>query len=136
MLRILTILLLFAVLNPMHTIAAGYNELELKTLFTTPAERQAINAERRGGTSNNGEVIISGPTSIQLDGYVSRSDGSSVVWMNGKNTMDNSMIDGVKIYSDSVNNKSSIPVMVDGRMVYLKPGETWSEESGIVDDSR
>jgi hypothetical protein len=29
------------------------------------------------------------------------------------------------------NNK--IPMRVDGRMVYVKPGETWSEGTGVSD---
>lgn len=120
-----------------NVIAASYNEQALKTLFTTPTERQAINAERRGSQPSNSEDIITGPTSVQINGIVSRSNGKSVVWMNGRNTQNNTMIDGVKVYSNSMNaNNSRIPVMVDGRMVYLKPGETWSEESGVVDNNK
>ena len=116
--------------------ASGFNEQTLKSLFTTPAERQAINAERRGRQGGS-EEIITGPTSVQVNGIVSRSDGKSVVWMNGRNTMNNSMIDGVKVYANSMKKSNSkIPVMIDGRMVYIKPGETWSEETGIVDETQ
>ena len=113
--------------------AAGFSEQSLKKLFTTPSERQNLNASRRGGQA--GDFFVSGPASVQVNGIVSRSDGKSVVWINGKNTMDNSMVDGVKVYSNSMKKNSRIPVRVDGRMVYVKPGETWSEETGVVEDN-
>lgn len=113
--------------------ASGFNEQMLKQLFTTPSERQSINATRRGGQS--GDFFVSGPASVQVNGIVSRSDGKSVVWVNGKNTMNNSMVDGVKVYSNSMKKNNKIPVRVDGRMVYVKPGETWSEETGVVDNN-
>lgn len=113
--------------------AVGYNEQMLKQLFTSPSERQSLNSTRRGGQSS--DFYVSGPASVQVNGIVSRSDGKSVVWINGKNTMNNSMVDGVKVYSNEMKNNNKIPVRVDGRMVYVKPGETWSEETGVVDDN-
>ena len=69
-------------------LASGFDEQSLKTLFTTPGERHAINAERRGGLARDGAEVITGPASVQLDGIVSRSNGRSVVWVNGRNTLD------------------------------------------------
>jgi hypothetical protein len=126
-------ILIFTILLSAHASAEGFSEQSLKTLFTTPSERQAINANRRGGQSTGG--FVSGPASVQVKGIVKRGDGKSVVWVNNKNTMDNSMVDGVKIYSNSMNKSNKIPVRVDGRMVYVKPGETWSEETGVVEDN-
>ena len=127
-------IIILTLLFSQHVNAAGFNEQLLKTLFTSPAERQDINAARRGGQSS-GDGYVSGPASIQVNGIVSRSDGKSVVWVNGKNTMNSSMVDGVEVYSNAMNQKNKIPVRVDGRMVYVKPGETWSEETGVVEDN-
>lgn len=127
--HIIIITLLFST----FTMADGFNEQSLKNLFTTPAERQAMNSTRRGGQSD--DFFVTGPASVQVNGIVSRSDGKSVVWINGKSTLNNSMVDGVKVYSDSMKNNGKVPVRVDGRMVYVKPGETWSEETGVVEDN-
>lgn len=127
--HIIIITLLFST----FTMADGFNEQSLKNLFTTPAERQAMNSTRRGGQSD--DFFVTGPASVQVNGIVSRSDGKSVVWINGKSTLNNSMVDGVKVYSDSMKKNGKVPVRVDGRMVYVKPGETWSEETGVVEDN-
>ena len=118
-------LLLLPMLLCSYANADGFDEQSLKTLFNSPSERKAINATRRGG----GGGFVSGPASVELKGVVKRSDGKSVVWINNKNTMNNSMVDGVKVYPNAMNKNNKVPVRVDGRMVYVKPGETWSEDS-------
>ena len=124
--RILILTMLFG----SYANADGFDEQSLKTLFNSPSERKAINATRRGG----GGGFVSGPASVELKGVVKRSDGKSVVWVNRKNTMENTMIDGVKVYPNAMNKNNKIPIRVDGRMVYVKPGETWSEETGVTED--
>lgn len=131
--RMIKHLIVFTLLSSSSVMATGYSEQMLKQLFTKPSERQGLNATRRGGQSS--DFYVSGPSSVQVNGIVSRSDGKSVVWVNGKNTMNNSMVDGVKVYSNEMKKNNKIPVRVDGRMVYVKPGETWSEETGVVDDN-
>jgi hypothetical protein len=127
-------LLIFAMLFCPCANAAGFNEQSLKTLFTSPPERQTINAARRGGQSS-GSDFVPGPAGVHVKGIMKRSNGKSVVWINNKNTMNSSMVDGVKVYSNAMNKNNKIPVRVDGRMVYVKPGETWSEETGVVEDN-
>ncbi len=123
-------ILILMLLSGSCAVAEGFNEQSLKTLFTSPSERKAINATRRGDGS-----FMSGAASAQLKGVVKRSDGKSVVWLNRKNTMDNTMIDGVKVYPNAMKKNKKVPLMVDGRMVHVKPGESWSEETGVVEDN-
>lgn len=117
-----------------YATAKKYSEHELRTLFTSPQEREKIDNNRESGVSVDGEVT--GPSSVQVNGIVKRTNGKSVVWVNGKSTLDNAMIDGVKVYSNASNANNKIPVMIDGRKVYMKPGESWSEESGVSDVGR
>ena len=116
--------------------AVQYKEQQLMTLFNTEAERQAINAARRGEQQQRPREVETplGPTNIHINGIVSRSGGKSVVWANGRSTLKNSMVDGVKIYSDKMKSNHIIPVMIDGRMVYIKPGESWSQKADTEDD--
>lgn len=119
-------------ISPLGVTAQEYSEQSLKTLFTSQQERKTLENNRRGNYySNQQESAVS--SSVQINGILKRSNGKSVVWLNGKSTMDNSMVDGVKVYSNSINDKFKIPVIIDGRKVYIKPGETWSEDTGISD---
>ena len=119
-------------LIPVQVMAQEYSEQSLKTLFHSPQERQAIESDRKvGGPSE--ERAFAAPSSVQINGMVKRSNGKNVIWINGKNTMDSSMVDGIKVYPGSINKNNKIPVMIDGQKVYIKPGETWSEDSGISD---
>ncbi|MDT8452258.1 MAG: hypothetical protein RQ936_05875 [Gammaproteobacteria bacterium] len=117
---------------PLQATAQQYSEQSLKTLFTTPQQRQAIDSDRRNSRAS-GNQIQDGPSSIQLNGIVKRSNGKSVVWINGRNTMDSTNVEGYKVYSNAINAGNKTPVMVDGKKIYLKPGETWSEGAGVSD---
>jgi len=125
-----TRILILILLSSSHATAEGFNEQSLKTLFTSASERKAINATRRGAGG-----FMPGAASVQVKGVVRRSDGKSVVWLNRKNTMDNTMIDGVKVYPNAINKNNKVPIMVDGRMVHVKPGESWSEDTGVTEDN-
>ncbi|MCW8830522.1 MAG: hypothetical protein OQK32_03270 [Gammaproteobacteria bacterium] len=128
--RINIFLMIMAVLAG-QAIAKEYDEKSLRTLFTSQQERQEIDSNKRASDKTEEQVIV-GPASVQINGVVKRSKGKSVVWINGKSTMENSTVDGVKVYSNAINSKNKVPVMVDGERIYLKPGETWSEEAGVV----
>lgn len=126
------LLLLLGLLTPLQLIAQEYSEQSLKTLFTSQQERQEIENGRRGNNFSGDQGLV-GPSSVQINGMVKRSNGKSVVWVNGKSTLDNSMVDGIKVYSKSIRTNNKIPMMIDGKKVYIKPGETWSEDTGISD---
>ena len=123
-------LFLVGLFFPLQTVAQDYSEHSLRTLFTSQQQRQNIEGERRGSNLSEEQALV-GPSSVQINGVVKRSNGKSVVWVNGKNTMDSSTVDGVRVYSNSINAQNKVPIMIDGRKVYIKPGETWSEETGI-----
>lgn len=115
---------------PLQVVAQDYSEQSLRTLFTSQQQRQDIEADRRGSNLSEEQVLV-GPSSVQINGVVKRSNGKSVVWVNGKNTLDSPMVDGVKVYSNSISAQNKVTVMIDGRKIYIKPGETWSEETGV-----
>ena len=123
------ILLLLCICLPLQVIAQEFSEQSLKTLFTSMQERQAIDSGRRANKSSDGQSLVE-PSSVQINGIVKRSNGKSVVWANGKNTMDSSIVDGVKLYPGSISVNNKVPVMIDGKKVYIKPGETWTQDTG------
>jgi hypothetical protein len=127
---------MISMLLPAFAIASSvstFNAAALKTLFTSPTERNNIDASRQGVFTTGSSTMPTGPSSVHVNGIVTRGNNKSVVWINGKNTLDNTMVDGVKVYPNSMKKDNKIPVRVDGRMVYVKPGETWSEGSGTAD---
>ena len=113
--------------------AEGLDEQSLQTLFTSPSERQSMNAARQPGQLSDG--YVSGPSNLKVKGIMKRGNGKSVVWINNKNTLDNAMVDGVKVYPDSVKNNNKIPVRADGDLIHVKPGESWSKETGVIEES-
>ncbi|MDH5766770.1 MAG: hypothetical protein OEZ38_12210 [Gammaproteobacteria bacterium] len=128
--RQIMVLTVLAVATSLPVFSGEYSEQSLRTLFTSPQQRQEIDSNRTAGTKAEGQTIV-GPSSVQINGIVKRSDGKNVVWVNGKSTIDGESIDGIKVYSGNINSKNKIPVMVDGKRVYLKPGESWSAETGV-----
>ena len=64
---------------------------------------------------------------------MTRSDGKSVVWVNNKNTLDSSRIGDIKVQQASIGRDKKVAVSVDGKTTRLKPGETWSEDTGNPD---
>jgi hypothetical protein len=53
-------------------------------LFFTPAQRSALDAGKRIGEPRAGPVAPQGPRELTLDGVVTRSDGESTIWINGR----------------------------------------------------
>ena len=111
---------------------ADYDVADLKKLFTDKRQRAQIDATRSGNFTG-AELPQQQTNKIKVSGYVTRSAGKSVVWINNKNTMDTSKIGNVKVQQSNIGKNKKVGVTVDGRHVHLKPGETWSEDSGISD---
>ena len=118
--------------HPINVSSQEYSEKLLKTLFTSQQERQDIDSHRNGSHSSSEKALV-GLSSVKVNGMVKSSRGKSVVWVNGQSTINNSTVDGIKVYSKSIKKNNKIPLMIDGQRVYIKPGETWSEESGVSD---
>jgi hypothetical protein len=112
---------------------ADYDASDLKKLFTDQGQRAQIDAARSGKSSGS---ELQQTTRVNVSGYVTRSDGKSVVWVNNKNTLDSSRIGDVKVQQSSIGKNKKVTITVDGKTARLKPGESWSKETGkIVDDN-
>jgi len=126
LLKILMSGVLFLSLVPVSH--AEYTESDLKNLFTTKKQREKIDAVRFGEhvapTKRTVKKKIKNKK-VKVSGYVTRSDGKSVVWLNNKNTMDSSRIGDVRVHQSSVGKNKKITLSLDGKTVRLKPGETW-----------
>jgi hypothetical protein len=130
---ILTLCLSLVFISASH---AEYNESDLKNLFTTKKQRAKIDAVRFG-------KYVAAPVKraakkktkikkVKISGYVTRSDGKSVVWLNGKNTLKNSRVGKVNVQKTGIRN-NKVTVSVDGKTIQLKPGQTWTETKGVSD---
>ena len=109
---------------------ADYDAANLHKLFTDKRQRAQIDATRSGNYTEPG---LKKTTRVKVLGYVTRTDGKSVAWVNNKNTLDSSKIGEVKVRQSNIGKYKKVGVTVDGRHVHLKPGEAWSVGSGISD---
>ena len=124
------ILLLLSLASPLALAEA--DESELLNLFTDRQQRAQIDAMRSGNVNEKG---VRKTSRISVDGYMTRSDGKSVVWVNDGNTIESQRIDDLRVHPSSVGRNSKVTISVDGKTATLKPGETWLKETGkIVDD--
>jgi len=113
---------------------AGYDAADLKKLFTDKTQRAQIDAARSGNFSGSEKQQTQ---KIKVSGYVTRSDGKSVVWINNKSTLENSRIGDVKVHQSTIGKDKKVTISVDNKTTRLKPGETWYKETGkIVDDQQ
>ena len=85
--------------------AAEYRESQLQKLFTDPQQRSQIDALRRGTVSDQGARETN---KVNLSGYMRRSDGKSVVWVNDGNTIESTRVDDLRVHSSSVGKDSKV----------------------------
>lgn len=65
--------------------AAGLGAETLGRLFFTPAQRDTLDAGKQIGTPRSSRAPAArGPREVTLNGVVTRSDGESTVWVNGR----------------------------------------------------
>lgn len=112
-------------------LCAGYDTANLQKLFTDKRQRAQIDSARSGNYSPPDKRQKT--RQVKVLGYVTRSDGKSVVWVDNKNTLDSSRMGDVRVHQSSIGRNKKVTVTVDGTAVRLKPGERWSENSGISD---
>ncbi len=103
---------------------ARFDASRLGDLFLTVAQRQAIDARRQGKPAM--KTPQNTDTEIRLKGFVQRSDGKNVIWVNDENTMKPSRLPNVKVHANTINRKKQVGLSVDGRWLRLKPGEKWT----------
>ena len=123
-------MLLLSLMPPL--VSAEVDESQLLNLFTDRQQRAQIDAMRSGHV---GEKGVRETSRISVDGYMTRSDGKSVVWVNDGNTIDSQRIDDLRVHPSSVGRNSKVTISVDGKTARLKPGETWLKETGKIVDS-
>lgn len=115
---------------------AQYSESELGNLFTTKQQRTKIDAARFGKpVAATIKPKVKKKTSnkkVKVSGYVTKSDGSSTVWVNGRNTLKSSRVGSVRVNKVSESN-NKVVINVDGKSVRLKPGQAWTETRGVSD---
>lgn len=102
---------------------------ELGRLFFTPEQRQALDARRRARLPDRPNTpTVSSPTT-KLNGYVSRDNGKSTVWVNGE-ALPESASEAPRIGSSG-----RVTVNVEsGSRANLRPGETLDRGTGEVRD--
>jgi hypothetical protein len=112
---------------------ADYGAENLDTLFTDKSQRARIDAARSG--NNTGTDLPQQTSKVSVSGYMKRSDGKNVVWVNGENTLEGSKIGYIKVQQSNIGKNKKVGITVDGTHVHLKPGETWSKETGKAVDN-
>ena len=114
--------------------SAQYDADELNKLFTDKSQRARIDAAR-SGNSSGGELRQT--REVKVSGYVMRSDGKSVVWVNNQNTLESSKLGDVRVHQSNIGKDKKVTLSVEGKSKRLKAGETWHKETGkIVDSNR
>lgn len=111
---------------------AEYDPSNLKNLFTDKSQRAQIDAARSGNVSG---PEVQQTSKINVSGYITRSDGKSVVWINNKNTLEGSKIGDVRVHQNSVGKNKKVTISVDGKTTRLKPGESWDKTTGKIVDN-
>ena len=113
---------------------ADYNAADLQKLFTDKKQRARIDATRSGKSTV--ADVRKQTRKIKVSGYVTRSEGESVVWVNDKNTLEGSRIGDVKVQQSSIGKNKKVTISVGGKTARLRPGETWYKEKGKIVDNR
>jgi len=112
---------------------AGYDVADLKKLFTDRSQRARIDAMRLGEYSVD-ETLQT--RKIKVSGYVTRSNGKSVVWLNNKNTLDGSKLGDVSVRQSTVGKNKKVTVIMKEKTIRLKAGETWTEAPDYSGDDK
>jgi hypothetical protein len=103
---------------------------ETGRLFFTPEQRQALDARRRARLPDRPSApVIASPTT-RLDGYVSRDNGRSTVWVNGEALPENAP-EAPRIGGSG---RVTVNVGDGGTRGSLRPVETLDRGTGEVKD--
>ena len=76
--------LLFSIYS--SNLYADYDVNRLQTLFTDKNQRAQIDAARTRGMAS---AELKKTSQVKVSGYVTRTNGKSVAWINDKNTLNN-----------------------------------------------
>ena len=121
--------LLFALYSSVSS--AQYDANDLDKLFTDKSQRARIDAARSGNSGFETQRV----DKVKVSGYMKRSDGKNVVWVNGESTIDKSRLGDIRVHQKSIGKEKKVTISVDGKTVRIKPGEAWLKDTGNVVDS-
>ena len=113
---------------------ADYDADDLQKMFTDKRQRAQIDAARSGNYTGN--ELQKQTSKVNVSGYMTRSDGKSVVWVNDKNTLESSRVGDVRVHKSNIGKNKKVTVSVEDKTTRLKPGETWYKETGKIVDSQ
>lgn len=108
---------------------AGYDASDLQQLFTGKKQRSQIDAARSGNVAATEAPQTS---KVKMSGYMTRSNGKSVVWLNNTNTLQTSKMGDVRVQDATVGKNKKVTLTVGGYHKRLKPGEVWHKDTGKV----
>ena len=128
--KLVFLLLAWLVATP---VLAEYDAAELGKLFTDREQRSKIDAARSGRGKN---TSVRQTSKVNMNGYLTRSDGKSVVWVNDESTLESSRVGDVRVHGSSIGKNKRVTISVDGKTARLKPGETWHKETGEIVDQQ
>ena len=112
-----------------NVLFAEYDASDLQQLFTDKKQRSQLDAARSG---NDIATEIPQTNQVNMSGYLTRSSGKSVVWLNNKNTMDASKMGNVRVQQSTVGKNKKVTLIVGGKRKQLRPGEVWHRDTGKV----
>ncbi len=124
--RYLTPLLVVAGLSG---IAQPCSAQDVGRLFFTPEQRQALDARRRARLPDRPNAPVNTSSTTRLNGYVSRENGKSTVWVNGEPLPETAS------EAPRIGGSGRVTVNVEsGARANLRPGEVLDRGTGEVKD--
>jgi len=137
----ITICLLVCFYTPLSG-ANSNAQKTLRTLFTTPDERDLLNKLRMKGkfeSQKHNESVAKShkPVMVKMQGVVIRKEQKPVVFVNDLNTLKSQKFNnGVVVKSRTeIKENYIVPVSINDYKIRLKPGQQWSELKKIVKET-
>lgn len=120
---------------------AAAADTTLGRLFYTPEQRAALEEARRRNIRAEEQAAEAskkpkpdGPRTVTLNGVVRRSDGESVIWVNGK-PVENEINDGMRVRLTPDQSGVTVHDTEKGRTVRLKVGQHANLLTGKVEEN-
>lgn len=121
-----------AVLVLAALLSAPCGAQDLGRLFFSPAERAALDAQRRAGTA---AAVPVAPVPMRIDGYALRAGGRSTVWVNGSTRDAGAPPEDVRVTPEAGRpGEVSVISRSRGASTRVKVGSTLDAASGEVRD--
>jgi hypothetical protein len=120
---------------------AAAADATLGRLFYTPEQRAALEEARRRNIRAEEQAAEAskkpkpdGPRTVTLNGVVRRSDGESMIWVNGK-PVENEVNDGMRVHLTPDQSGVTVHDMEKGHTVRLKVGQHANLLTGKVEEN-